>query len=327
MSRQTDMCNPEACDPDNAAESWQLIVPEGFLGQRLDTAAALMFPDYSRARLQGWIRDGQLQVDGQTCKPSHKLAGGEILTLEVVLEPQGDWQPEDIPLDIVHADDHLIVINKPSNLVVHPAAGNPGGTLLNGLLHRFPELRELPRAGIVHRLDKDTTGLLVVARSLMSHTSLVQQLQARTMGREYLALVQGRLSGTGSVNEPIGRHPRNRQKMAVVRDGKPAVTHYRVLQQFDGYTWVSLKLETGRTHQIRVHMAHRGHPLLGDQTYGRRTPSLKSRPLPVQSLIRQFSRQALHARRLTLQHPDTGQSATWEAPLPADLQALIEALE
>lgn len=303
-------------------------VPEELLGSRLDLAAASLFPDYSRGRLQAWIRSGALTVDGQPAKAKQKLAGGERLILVPEEEPQGEWLPEDLPLDIVFEDDQLLVINKPAGLVVHPAAGNPTGTLLNALLHHSPDLANLPRGGIVHRLDKDTTGLMVVARTLPAHQSLVAQLQARTVGRQYQAVAMGRVLRNGSVNAPIGRHPRQRKKMAVVsHGGKPAVTHYEVLKLFPGHSYLKLKLETGRTHQIRVHMAHIGHPLVGDATYGGRKKLAGSASHRLIEAIRQLGRQALHAARLELRHPASGEQRVWEAPLPADFQELLAALE
>ncbi|MAE21126.1 MAG: 23S rRNA pseudouridine(1911/1915/1917) synthase RluD, partial [Pseudomonas sp.] len=239
--------------------------------KRLDQVAARLFPDYSRSRLQQWIKDGHLTVNGAVMRGRDKLVGGETLTLTAELEAEGNWEPEDIPLDIVYEDDDILVLNKPTNLVVHPAAGNYTGTLLNGLLHHCRELENIPRAGIVHRLDKDTTGLMVVAKTLQAQTHLVAQLQDRSMGREYEAVVQGQMISGGTVDEPIARHGTQRTKMAVSPMGKEAVTHYRLLHKFPSHTYIRCKLETGRTHQIRVHMSHIGHPLVGDATYAART--------------------------------------------------------
>jgi 23S rRNA pseudouridine1911/1915/1917 synthase len=298
------------------------ICPPEAAGKRLDQALAQLLPQYSRSRLQGWIKAGQLRVDGQETRDvRHKLRGGEFC----VLTPAPDMAalahaPEDIALDIIFADAALIVINKPAGLVVHPGNGNWSGTLLNALLHHDPELVRIPRAGIVHRLDKETSGLMVVARTLEAQTQLVRQLQARSVKREYLAVATGEIPRGGTVDAPIGRHPTHRVKMAVVRaqrgdSGKPAVTHYQALECFTGATLLACQLETGRTHQIRVHMAHIGHPLLGDPVYGR-----------VQANLPAFHRQALHATRLTLAHPVNGETMRWEAPLPEDMRALLERL-
>jgi 23S rRNA pseudouridine1911/1915/1917 synthase len=296
-------------------------------GKRLDQVAAILFPDYSRARLQKWIRSGELTVDGLKSRPTYRINGGEQLSLDAQVEIQTSVEPQDIPLDVIHADKDLIVVNKPAGLVVHPAAGNPDGTLQNALLYFDPALAALPRSGIVHRLDKDTTGVMVVARSLRAHTSLVDQLQTRSMGRIYRAVATGEIRTGGTVDAPVGRHPRDRKRMAVVHSGKPAVSHYRVLKRFQGVTCIDVSLESGRTHQIRVHMAHIGHSLAGDPVYGR--PLKKTRNLPPEllNIIRSFPRQALHAHRLSLNHPETMKKHTYKAPLPADFQALLAELE
>ena len=262
------------------------IVPAEDCGRRLDQVAAERFPEFSRSRLQQWIKSGDLLVDGQQLPAKQKLLGGEELSISTRLKAEGDWQPQDIPLDVVHEDEHIIVINKQVDLVVHPAAGNRDGTLLNGLLYHCPQLESIPRGGIVHRLDKDTTGLMVVAKTLAAHTDLVAQLQARTVSREYEAVVTGSMIGGGLVDQPIGRHPRQRVKMAVVSDGKEARTHYRVLQRFAGHTHIRLKLETGRTHQIRVHMASIKHPIVGDEVYGGRFKIHKGSPTSSGKLCR-----------------------------------------
>ncbi|MBL4833125.1 MAG: 23S rRNA pseudouridine(1911/1915/1917) synthase RluD [Pseudomonas sp.] len=295
-------------------------------GQRLDQVAAQLFPDFSRSRLQGWIKDGCLTVDGRTVRPRDRVYGGEKLELEAEREIQGAWEPEAIELDVVYEDDALIVINKPAGLVVHPAAGHQDGTLLNALLHHAPALAKVPRAGIVHRLDKDTTGLMVVAKTLEAQTDLVAQLQARTVTREYEAVVVGVMTAGGKVDQPIARHGTNRQKMAVMVGGKQAVSHYRVISRFRAHTHVRVKLETGRTHQIRVHMSYIHFPLIGDQTYGgrMRIPAGATRELI--EILREFPRQALHARRLQLQHPVDGRTMTWEVPLPEDMLHLIALL-
>ena len=305
----------------------RLQVPAEYGNKRLDQVAAQLFSDYSRSRLQQWIKDGQLTVDGSTWRGRDKLVGGEMLALDAELEAEGNWQPEDIPLDIVFEDEHILVLNKPAGLVVHPAAGNHTGTLLNGLLHHCPELINIPRAGIVHRLDKDTTGLMVVAKTLQAQTHLVAQLQDRSMGREYEAVVQGHMTGGGSVDEPIGRHGTQRTKMAINPMGKEAVTHYRVLHKFPTHTYVRCKLETGRTHQIRVHMAHIGHPLVGDATYAARTRLTKGVGPRLREMLATFPRQALHARELELIHPATDEIMNWESELPEDMVKLLETLD
>ncbi|MCH8531192.1 MAG: 23S rRNA pseudouridine(1911/1915/1917) synthase RluD [Saccharospirillum sp.] len=298
------------------------------LGQkRLDQVAAILFPDHSRSRIQTWIKSGQLTVDGKTLKPREKLVGGEQLALNAEIEIQERWQAEPVELDVVYADDDIIVINKPAGLVVHPGAGTPGGTVLNGLLHHYPEVGTIPRAGIVHRLDKDTTGLMVVARSLTAHTSLVAQLQDRSMGREYEAVVTGVMTGGGKVDEPIGRHPTVRTKMAVSHAGKPAVTHYRVLERYRNHTLIRCKLETGRTHQIRVHMAHIHYPLVGDPLYAGRMRLPKGVHPDVAKALRTLDRQALHATYLELVHPKSGETMAWQVELPDDMVDLLALLE
>ncbi|WP_026596177.1 23S rRNA pseudouridine(1911/1915/1917) synthase RluD [Methylohalobius crimeensis] len=300
-------------------------VPEDMAGLRLDQALAQLFPDYSRSRLQQWVKQGRVKVDGEALRPRDKLQGGEWIELEAVEEPRGEFLPQAIPLAIVFEDEHLIVLNKPAGLVVHPAAGHRDGTLQNALLHHAPQLASLPRAGIVHRLDKETSGLLVVAKSLKAHKGLVDQLQARTVKREYLALVQGRMTAGGTVNAPIGRHPVDRKRFAVVEGGKEAITHYRVAERFPHHTLIRVQLETGRTHQIRVHMAYLRYPLVGDPQYGRlRLPPGASDELI--EALRGFKRQALHAARLSLTHPETGEELGWESPLPEDFERILAIL-
>ncbi|PTU74194.1 23S rRNA pseudouridine(1911/1915/1917) synthase RluD [Pseudomonas mangrovi] len=294
-------------------------VPYEMGGQRLDQVAAQLFPEYSRSRLSGWIKDGRLQVDGQSLRPRDTVHGGSRLVLEAEQEAQGEWVAQDIDLDIVYEDEQILVLNKPAGLVVHPAAGHQDGTLLNALLHRVPDLVNIPRAGIVHRLDKDTTGLMVVAKTLQAQTKLVEQLQARTVSRIYEAIVVGVVTAGGTIDAPIGRHGQQRQRMAVMDGGKPAVSHYRVLERFRSHTHVRVKLETGRTHQIRVHMAHVGFPLVGDPAYGGRFRIPPAASATLVDTIKNFPRQALHARFLELDHPLTGQRMKWEAPLPDDL--------
>ena len=304
----------------------RVVVPAERAGARLDVVAAELFPDFSRARLQKWIRGGQLLLDGHPAKPTAKVWGGEALLLEAEAEPVGEVLAEEIPLNVIHADDDILVLDKPAGLVVHPAAGNPDGTLQNALLHYDESLATLPRAGIVHRLDKETSGVMVVARSLRAHTSLVQQLQGREMGRVYEAVISGDLISGGAVDAPIGRHPRDRKKMAVVAAGKPAVSHYRVLERFGGATHIEVSLETGRTHQIRVHMAHLGHPLVGDPVYGHRSRARAGLSERQFDAVRSFPRQALHARTLRLVHPGDRRSRVFEAPLPPDLAKLLSCL-
>lgn len=300
--------------------------PATYAGKRLDQAAALLFPEHSRSRLQQWIEEGALTLDGRPGEGKRRLAGGETLALTVTLAPVGQWQAEDLPLEVVYQDDDILVIDKPRDLVVHPAVGHEHGTLVNALLFHDPGLAHLPRCGIVHRIDKDTTGLLVVARTLEAHTALVRQLQDKSVWREYEAVACGLLMRDGKVDAPVGRHPSDRKKMAVVSTGKPAVTHYTVLKRFRAHTHLRLKLETGRTHQIRVHMAHIKHPLVGDPAYGSRvylppycTPGLSE-------CLRGFSRQALHASRLGLVHPRSGEFMGWHSPLPDDLVVLLDQL-
>lgn len=294
--------------------------------KRLDQAAAELMPEHSRSRIQEWIKDGSLTVNGADKRPKDKVMLGDRICVRATPEPRVEWHAEAIALDIFYEDDHILIINKPAGLVVHPAAGHASGTLVNALLHHAPEIENLPRAGIVHRLDKDTSGLMVVARSLVAHTSLVDQLQTRTMGREYDAVMNGTVTGGGIVEAPIGRHPTQRKKMAVVRDGRPAITHYRLAERFPAHTHVRCKLESGRTHQIRVHMAHIRHALVGDPVYGGRMRLPPGSTPEIGEMLRQFQRQALHARRLTLIHPVSGEELSWEAPLPDDMAQLLAAL-
>ncbi|GGC82605.1 23S rRNA pseudouridine(1911/1915/1917) synthase RluD [Marinobacter halophilus] len=304
----------------------RFTVPPELSDKRLDQAAAELMPEHSRSRLQSWIKSGALTVNGTTRKPRDKVILDDVLEVDAEPEVQVTWQAEPITLDVVYEDEHLLVINKPAGLVVHPAAGHADGTLVNALLNHAPEVENLPRAGIVHRLDKDTSGIMVVARSLIAHTSLVGQLQTRTMGREYEAVVVGSLTGGATVEAPIGRHPQDRKRMAVVSSGKPAITHYRLIERFAAHTHIHCKLESGRTHQIRVHMTHVRHPLVGDPVYGGRLRLPKGTTEELRLALAAFHRQALHARKLTLQHPETGETLSWEVPLPEDMVELIEAL-
>lgn len=302
-------------------------VPAEMFGMRLDQAVAQLFPDYSRSRLQGWIKEGTLTVDGKVIRPRDKLNGGERIKVKTELQRIEHHAGEAIPLDIIYEDDSIMVINKPAGLVVHPAAGHDSGTLMNALLHHCPDIAQVPRAGIVHRLDKDTTGLMVVAKTIAAQTDIVAQLQERSMGREYEAVVNGVMTGGGCVDEPMGRHSKNRQKMAVVGVGKEAITHYRVLEKFRAHTHIRLKLETGRTHQIRVHMAHINYPLIGDPLYGGRFRMPKGASGAMQRVLKGFRRQALHAKKLELYHPESGELMSWEIDLPEDMQQLLAVLK
>ena len=307
--------------------SLQAEVPEELSGSRLDQIAAKLFPEYSRGRLQSWIKEGALLVNSKQLRPRDRLQTGDSLLVEAELASIEYWVAQQMDLDIVFEDEHLLIINKAADVVVHPAVGHQDGTLLNGLLYHCPGLKELPRAGIVHRLDKDTTGLMVVAKSLIAHTSLVNQLQAREMSREYEAIVHGVLTGGGTINKPLGRHAVNRKKRAIVEMGQEAVTHYRVKKRFRAHTHVDVKLETGRTHQIRVHMAYLKHTIVGDQMYGGRLQLPAACSAELSECLRNFKRQALHARRLALVHPLDQAAMSWEIERPQDMNELITRLE
>jgi len=304
-----------------------LALPEDLQGLRLDQALARALPQYSRARLQGWIEAGAIQVNGRRLRAKDKVVGGERVEIEARLEVDVQVAPEAMPLEIVFKDRALFVINKPAGLVVHPGAGNSRHTLQNALLALDPQLAVVPRAGLVHRLDKDTSGLLVVARTPEVHTTLVAALAEREIERHYIALCSGVMTGGGTVDEPIGRHRSQRTKMAVRSDGRPSVTHYRLMKRFRAHTLLHVQLESGRTHQIRVHLAHIGYPVVGDPVYGgrRRFPAAASPALIAE--LEAFTRQALHAARLKLAHPITGKEVEWEAPLPADMAHLVAVLE
>jgi len=303
-----------------------VTVPADAHGARLDQVAARLFPNHSRSRLQAWIRDGDLTVDGKKARPRDKVAVDAVLALKTRIEPEVDWSGEAIPLDIVHEDEHVIVVNKPAGLVVHPAAGHASGTLVNALIHYAPELDLLPRGGIVHRLDKDTSGIMVVARSSLAHKSLVDQLAQRSAKREYAAVCIGAVTGGGTVDEPIGRHPGSRIRMAVVPGGKPAITHFRLQERFGHHSHLAVSLETGRTHQIRVHMAYRKNPLVGDPVYGGRPRIPPGASERLVTTLRQFPRQALHARTLAFGHPGTGERVQFDTDLPEDLEELLTVL-
>ncbi len=301
-------------------------VPDELAGTRLDLALARMFPEYSRSRLKAWILDGSVWVDGEAWRPRDAVSGGESVSVQARSEVTTRSRPEPIPLDVVMEDASLIVVNKPAGLVVHPGAGNPHGTLMNGLLHRYPELDALPRAGIVHRLDKDTSGLLLIARTLTAHTSLIRQLADHAVSRRYDAICVGVLTGGGTIDAPIRRHPVDRRKMAVQDDGKPAVTHYRVIERFAAHTYISVRLETGRTHQIRVHFAWRRHPLVGDPVYGGRLAIPAGASEALATALRSFRRQALCATGLEFVHPESGKPVAVDAAPADDFRELLEVL-
>ena len=303
------------------------ILPAEAAGLRLDQALARLLPQHSRASLQLWIRAQRVQVEGRLPRASEKVRGGERVQILIPQTPAGDWAAQAIPLEIVHEDEDLLVINKPAGLVVHPGAGNPEGTMLNALLHHAPALNKLARAGIVHRLDKETSGLLVVAKNETARLDLIDQLKERTLSREYLALVQGLLVAGGTVDAPIGRHSHTRTRMAVNERGRPAVSHYRIEKKYRAHTLLRVKLESGRTHQIRVHMAHLKHPLVGDPVYGGRLHLPKGASPALISALQGFKRQALHAARLGVVHPGSGKNVEWEAKMPEDMRALLKVLE
>ena len=309
-----------------APDARHALVPAAAAGRRLDAVLAEIFPEYSRSRLSAWIKAGQVTVDGAPARPRDPVHGGETIVLDAVEEVQTHAVAEDIPLDVLYEDEHVFVLDKPAGLVVHPGAGNPAGTLVNALLHRDPALDKLPRAGIVHRLDKDTSGVMVVARTLQAHTALVAQLSAREVHRQYLAIVVGALVSGGTADAAIDRHPRDRLRMAVREDGKDAVTHYRLRERFRAHTALECRLETGRTHQIRVHMAHLKHPIVGDPLYGGSLRLPKGASEDLIAALRGFKRQALHAEVLAFAHPVTGEAIRCEAPVPADMQALMALL-
>jgi len=308
-------------------EQLSATVGDELAGQRLDRILAQLFGDYSRARLQQWVSDGAVMVDGQQLRSKDKLRGGEQIEIRVELEEEVDSQPEAIPLDIIYEDEALLVINKPVGLVVHPAVGNRDGTMLNALLHHAPELANVPRAGIVHRIDKDTSGLLVVARTLKSQKLLTEQIQRRAFEREYQTVVCGVMTAGATIDAAIGRHPTVRTRMAVVAGAKESRTHYRVMQRYRAHTHVQVKLETGRTHQIRVHMAHIRHPVVGDQVYGGRLRIPKGCGETLLARLRGFKRQALHAAKLGLVHPESREMMAWQSPLPRDMMLLLQALD
>ena len=301
-------------------------VPDACAGRRFDAVIAELFPEHSRSRLAGWIKAGQARLDGREARPRDPVRGGELVTVEAEIGIATDAPAEDIALDVLYEDTDVIVLDKPAGLVVHPGAGNPAGTLVNALLHRDPSLSALPRAGIVHRLDKDTSGVMVVARTLPAPTALCDQLSARQVHRQYLAVVVGALVSGGTANAPIDRHPRDRLRMAVRDDGKEAVTHFRLRERFRAHTLLECRLETGRTHQIRVHMAHLKHPIVGDPLYGGPLKLPRGASDDTMAMLRGFKRQALHAETLEFVHPVSGEPVRCTAPVPGDLRALVDAL-
>jgi 23S rRNA pseudouridine1911/1915/1917 synthase len=329
MAREYSESAGSPSDPEAAVEfrSHSLVLPASAAGLRLDQALARALPQYSRARLQGWIEAGAVRLDGRQPRTKDKVLGGEQVEVAARLEADARVAPEARPLAVVHQDRAFFIINKPAGMVVHPGAGNPRHTLQNALLALDPKLAVVPRAGLVHRLDKDTSGLLAVARTPEAHARLVEALAEREIERSYLAICAGAMTGGGTVDAPIGRHRTNRTRMAVRNDGREAVTHYRIVKRYRAHTFVRVQLETGRTHQIRVHLAHIGYPIVGDPVYvgRRRLPAGCSAALA--AALGAFPRQALHAARLAMAHPMTGRALEWEAPLPDDMQGLLKALD
>ena len=304
----------------------KIIIPDRLNGSRLDAAISEMLPELSRNKIISWIKSGEILIDSKPFKPKEKALGGEIIEMNVMPEVSTKWISENIQIDILHEDSEILVINKPSGLVTHPGAGNTHGTLANGILFARPELSQLDRAGIVHRLDKDTSGLMVVAKTEHAKLSLIKQLESHSVSREYTAIVYGSMVTGGMVDEPIGRDLANRQKQAVTKSGKPAITHFRVIEKFKNFTLIKAVLETGRTHQIRVHMAHIGHPLLGDFTYGGKVKFPKGATEELKVAIKEFPRQALHAKKLSIIHPRKNKEFSWKSQLPEDLDNMINVL-
>ncbi|MGB1800375.1 MAG: 23S rRNA pseudouridine(1911/1915/1917) synthase RluD [Gammaproteobacteria bacterium] len=304
----------------------QISVPEELDGKRLDQALAKLCPEHSRSRLQSWIKSGDVTVNKSNYKQRGEVNSGDIIEIDAEIHTGESYEAEAIELDIIYSDESIIIINKPAGLVVHPGAGNPNHTLVNALLNFDASLATIPRAGIIHRLDKDTTGVMVVARTLESHTFLVDQLQQRNIKREYQAIVFGQLISGGSIENKMGRHPVHRTKMAVTNSGKVAITHYKILKKYEHYTHLHVQLETGRTHQIRVHMSHMKHPIVGDPVYGNNKSIKKGVNPPLRDIIKNFNRQALHAFSLELPHPASKETVKFTAELPDDITRLIEVL-
>ena len=304
----------------------KIIIPDRLIGSRLDAAISEMLPELSRNKITSWIKSGAILIDSNSFKPKDKVLGGEIIEVNASSEENSKWIAEDIELDIVYEDAEILVLNKPPGLVTHPGAGNTHGTLANGALFARPELSQLDRAGIVHRLDKDTSGLMVIAKTESSKLSLIKQLEVHSVSREYYAIVYGSMVTGGMVDEPIGRDSSNRQKQAVTKSGKPAITHYRVIEKFKNFTLIKAILETGRTHQIRVHMSYIGHPLLGDFTYGGKVKFPKGATDELKQAIKNFPRQALHAKKLSIKHPGDNKELSWKSKLPEDLDNMINIL-
>ena len=307
-------------------EKLKIIIPERMTGQRLDVALSEMLPDYSRSKITAWIKSGEALINHKPFKPKDKVNGSEMVELTITQKQNNDWVGEDIPLNVVFEDEDIIVLNKAVGIVTHPGAGNWSGTLANALLHYEPKLATLDRAGIVHRLDKNTSGLMVVSRNEKSQKYLVEQLQKHSVSREYSAIVYGHMVAGGTIDEPIGRDTNDRVKQAVASHGKEAVTHYRVIDRYQNHTHIKAILETGRTHQIRVHLSHIGYPLMGDPMYGGKVRFPKKADVILKEAIVNFKRQALHARKLTLTHPISGELMSWKAPLPEDMLALLDVL-
>ena len=307
-------------------EKLTILIPERMLGLRLDVALSEMLPDYSRSKITAWIKSGDALIEQKTFKPKDKSNGMEVIELKISKSQNNDWSAEDIPLSIVFEDGDIIVVNKPAGMVTHPGAGNRNGTLANALLHYDSNLKLLDRAGIVHRLDKDTSGLLVVARNEKSQKNLVEQMQIHSVSREYSAIVYGHMVAGGTVDEPISRDSRDRVKQAVSKSGKEARTHYRVIDRFQNHTHIKAVLETGRTHQIRVHMSHIGYPLIGDPIYGGKVRFPKKASEELKVALKNFNRQALHAKKLSLTHPSSGSTLSWKVPIPDDMLAILEVL-
>ncbi|WP_298626047.1 23S rRNA pseudouridine(1911/1915/1917) synthase RluD [uncultured Legionella sp.] len=309
----------------------QITIPREYHNQRIDSVLAQLLPEYSRSQISNWIKSGAVILNQKACKPKDKALDGDLIELSVDLnEIDPDFthcEPEDIPLEVIYEDDDVLVLNKPMGLVVHPGAGNREHTLVNALLHHAPTLHHLPRAGIIHRLDKDTTGLLIVAKSLTAHTSLIRQMQARDIQRNYITLVQGHVISGGTVDTGFGRHPRNRLKMCVSGQGRQAITHYMVKKQYHDFTLLDVSLMTGRTHQIRVHMDYINHPVIGDQLYGGRMRFPQNASDDLKAMLQQFKRQALHACSIAFYHPETEEELTFTAPLPEDFKLLLRTLD